>query len=319
MLKQDYISTVNYSLGMEIKIRWFTGFGEGVGMSRLKKSITPADVIGRWTLSNFLNKPTALYWAHSAQESDRCQLFPFACIYKEWFRYYNNDPDFNFKHFFANPVQITSTGPTTIADICETHKCLCDQATALLDTVRRGEDREGHLDDLPSRFPQNHHLLPLCRAILIIFDTISPTGSADVLLDKESQRQNVLIVRTKDEDGLSAPINFNAIRSQSLPLARSDISTDHRDDILRVSLKTAVHFVLDLQRREEIVFPEVRCNASAVSVEADEHVAKIMRAVDEKGIREVPEIGSVLRTMEEEERGESSQSGEFSFWSPRWQ
>lgn len=141
---------------------------------------------------------------------------------------------------------MTSQGPKTIAGICETHKCLCDRATALLDTVRRGEDREGHLDDLLSRYPRNHNLLPLCRAILIVFDEISPIGSADILLDKESQRQNVLIIRTKDEDGLSAPIHFDAIRSQSLPLARSAISTDHSADIVRVSLRRAVYFVLDL-------------------------------------------------------------------------
>ena len=319
MLKQDYISSTNYSMGIQIKHRWSTDFGEDVGMFRLKRSITPAHVIGRWTLSEFLNKPTALYWAHSAQQRDRCRPFLFACIYKEWFRYYNNDPDFNFRHFFANPVQITSTGPTTIADICETHKCLCDRAAALLNTVRRGEDREAHLDDLLSRFPRNHNFLPLCRAILIVFDEIFPTGSADILLDKESQRQNVLVVRTKDEDGLSASINFDAIRSQSLPLARSDISNDHKDDIIRVSLRTAVHFVLDLQRREEIAFPEVSCNTSIVSVEADEHVAKVMRKVEKKGIKEVPEMTSVLARMEEEERGEFSESGEFSFWSPRWQ
>ena len=204
--------------------------------------------------------------------------------------------------------------------MCETHKCLFDRAIALLNTIRGGEDSEGHLDDLLSRFPRNVHLLPLCRAILIVFDGISPTDSADILLDEESQRQNVLIIRTEDGDGLSGSINFDAIRSQSLSLARSNISTDRRDDIVRLSLKTAVFFVLDLQRREEIVLPEVRCNTSAVSVEADQHIVKIMRAVDEKGIREVPEIDTVLKRMEMEERGESSQSGEFSlFWSPRWQ
>lgn len=32
------------------------------GMFRLERSITPAHVIGRWILSEFLNKPTALYW-----------------------------------------------------------------------------------------------------------------------------------------------------------------------------------------------------------------------------------------------------------------
>lgn len=34
-------------------------------------------------LADFCNKPTTLYWAHSAQEGDHCPLFVSGCIYKE--------------------------------------------------------------------------------------------------------------------------------------------------------------------------------------------------------------------------------------------
>lgn len=67
-----------------------------------------------WTLRKFCNKPTVFYWAPSAQINDRCRLLPFACIYKEWFRYHNNDPNIEFGYFFAKPIRITSTGPETI-------------------------------------------------------------------------------------------------------------------------------------------------------------------------------------------------------------
>ena len=70
---------------------------------------------------------------------------------------------------------------------------------------------------------------------------------------------------------------IDTIKSQSLPQTRTDVNIDDSDDIIRVPLKTAVHLILDLQRRVEIAFPDVRCNTSALSVNADEHVTEIIR------------------------------------------
>ena len=49
---------------------------------------------------------------------------------------------------------------------------------------------------------------------------------ARISSDKEVQRQNVAIIRTGDGNRLSAPISLDTIRSQSLPLARSDYTTE---------------------------------------------------------------------------------------------
>ena len=85
-----------------------------------------------------MNKPTALYLAYSAQNHDACSSVPFACIYKDWFRYYTDNPDFGYEHFFANPIQINLTGPKTIADICEAHKSLCNRVSSLIDLGGQG-------------------------------------------------------------------------------------------------------------------------------------------------------------------------------------
>lgn len=315
VLKHEYVSCFNFTHGKQTKTDWETEYGEDVGMFRLKGPIPPTKVIGRRSLGNFFNKPTTFYWAHSTQERDRCRLWPFACIYKEWFRYYDDDPDFSFGHFFANPVQITSTGPKETADICEAHRSLCDRAYSFLHMARGGEAGYAYGDGLVTSYPQDHNLFPLCRAVFIIFDKISPRPGASVSLDTEVQRQNVLLVRTKDEDGLSASITFDTIRSQSLPLARHDINTEDSDSIIRVSLRTAVHFILDLQRREEIAFPDLRRRTSNRSVFADEHVARIMREADKKEINNVSQIDFALQLIQERK---SFNGEEFEFWTPSW-
>lgn len=315
-LKQDYIASANYTLGMQTKIGWTTDFGENTGMFKLKSSIGSTQVIGPCSLREFFNKPTALYWAYSAQERDKCRLFPFACIFKDWFRYYDNDPNLKFGHFFANPIQITSTGPRTIAGICDAHKTLYDRASSLQDRVRKCEAGEAHLDAWPNS--QHYKLLPLCRAILIVLDEIPPNPGARISLEREVQRQNVLIIRTGDEDSLSAPINFDTIRSQSLPLARSDTDAEDCESIIRVSLRTAVQFILDLQRREELAFPKLSCSVSDMSANADEHVTGIMREAEEKGSSNVSSVRFAVQRIKEEESGEPCCGREFDFWSPMW-
>lgn len=80
----------------------------------------------------FCNKPTTLYILPSGQRDTLCPMIIFGCIYKQWFLYYNNEPDIEFGHFFADPVRITSSGPKTVAEIVRSHKSLCDQASQFL-------------------------------------------------------------------------------------------------------------------------------------------------------------------------------------------
>lgn len=107
--------------------------------------------------------------------------------------------------------------------------------------------------------PQKFRLLPLYRAIFVVLDErVVPTEiepQVPIQLDQQVQRQHVLMVLTGDEKGLSAPISFDAIRSQSLPLGKAGTPDDV--DIIRVPLRTAVRFIADLQRKEEEAFPDL--------------------------------------------------------------
>ncbi|CAF9912597.1 hypothetical protein IMSHALPRED_000358 [Imshaugia aleurites] len=297
-----------------------------VGMLSVDSSVkSGAAAVKSELLGKFCNKPTTLYWAHSAQRNDRCPRYIWGCIYKEWFRCHDYKPRMDFEHFFANPVRITSTGPTTIFDILETHEYLHNQTSLLLDKIRRGELEKSRMSACLS--PQNYKLSPTCRAIIIVLDKLASReddkffSGGYISLDEEVQKQNVLMVRTGDESGLSEPINFESVRERALPLARPDLNPHDGIEAIRVTLATAVGFVVDLQRREELAFPESAPSSavdralgptphhpkesSASTTNADEWVDKLMEIADDEGVDNVWEVRMAVSTVNAMHRGES--------------
>lgn len=313
--------------GRETKMHWTSDIWEIFGMSALGNPMTPLHC---WNLRRFYNKPTALCWVHSAQINDRCPLLIFACVYKEWFHAHEIDPNIEFGSFFANPMRITSSGPGTIADILEAHRSLCNQAIYFLDIIRRGKADKVHPLTWPD--PRNYKLLPLYRAIIVILDEFTPPTIIEphqpILLDEQVQRQTVLMILTGDETGLSAPINFENVRSQSLPLPRTDIAD--QVDVIRISLKTAIRFIADLQRREEEAFLDLRPsttdrsigpstdNVSFGLISADEWVDEIMHKAEEKGANDVYQMTWVARSMKAEQEGNGYFTPEFTNFSQSW-
>ena len=91
-LKDDYVSYLNTLKGRNIKMYWLTGPGYSPGRFRLEELISRAEYVGYRALREFMNKPTTLYWACSAQtERNTCPLYPFTCIYKQNFSGLNFD------------------------------------------------------------------------------------------------------------------------------------------------------------------------------------------------------------------------------------
>ena len=299
-------------------MHWTSDISDTFGMSTLSDPMMPLHC---WNLRKFCNKPTALYWTHSAQIDDRCPLIVFGCAYKAWFRAHDNRPNIEFGRFFASPIRITSSGPATAAGILEAHRSLCNQAVYLLDMIRQGKAEQVHLWTWPD--PRNYKLLPLYRAIIVVLDELMPYRDTKphqpILLDEEVQRQNVLMIRTGDETGLSAPISFESIRSQSLPLSRADIA-DHVD-VVRVSLKTAVRFIANLQRKEEDAFPDLKPSTTDRSVgpnSASEWVDKIMQKAEEEGAKNIYEIERAVKRMQAEQEGNRHLTHEFDYLSSSW-
>jgi len=78
-----------------------------------------------------------------------------------------------------------------------------------------------------------------------------------IYLEEHSKKQTVLLVRTGDDSHLTARVNFKALRKGGLclPLERTDILATS-EDVVRVSLTTAVKFITDLQQMEHTTFLE---------------------------------------------------------------
>lgn len=68
-----------------------------------------------------------------------CPGIVFACIYKAWFRCYDNHLNIDFGQFFAHPYAITPTEPQTIPDILKTPTHMYEQARSQPEAIEGGE------------------------------------------------------------------------------------------------------------------------------------------------------------------------------------
>lgn len=207
-------------------------------------------------LNRFCNKPTMLYLLLSGHPCGYCSMLDFGCIYKYWFLHYDNDPNFEFGRFFADPVRITFTNPQGLGNIVRSHKALCQQASQLLAINDRDEDPKA------DRYctTKTHKLLSLWTATVLIldeladYDDIEEDEDGRISLDQYSQVQSVLMVRAGDESHLSAPITFENIKKQEFQLKRDNCDLESVE-VIRVSLKVVVKFITTLQKKRR------RCNA----------------------------------------------------------
>ena len=320
-LKFSYYRIKRGSHGEDLKSYW----NSDAWMFTIK-DLTPAVRL----LRLICNKSTMLYWDLSAQlpDGNACPSIIFACIYKCWFRCHANDPDIKFGKFFAQPFRITETGPHTISEILKAHAHLYDRAASDLASVKK--DAESY-PDKRSHW-EKYDLLPLSRAIIVVLDEpcLLPVfdEKMQVSLDDEVQRRTAVLVLTGLDQGLSGALNFDSIRSKALPLARDDISATD-SNVIRVSLKTAVHFIAELQQREERAVsdrtgdcaaakPEsAKDRGSTLAQEADEYVEDILAnaSTDPSKARV---LQSAMKHVEMIDSGLMHPDVEFEHWSPRF-
>lgn len=213
-------------------------------------------------------------------------------------------------------------------EILKTHARLCDGAASHLGKVKSGDT--GNCPMERSRW-QHFHLLPLCRAIIVPLDeSVEPLIKVDytISLNDEVRRQTAVLVLTGYDQGLSSGIDFNTVRAESLPLARGDVSATDGSNMIRVSLKTAVQFVAELQQREERAFSSSRrdptettlksqTNADSTVVnDAEKYVENILANPTES--RSWSRIQSAFEIVKAKQREEMNPEADLSHWSPTW-
>ena len=251
-LKKHYFAIAEHEYGAELKYRW-----DGGEYMPTMPTLTP-EISYDESFRDMSNKPTFFYWALSAQipGTTHCPRMVFADIYKAWFRFHNNLPDISYNRFFAHPIRITSTGPQTIPELLQAHAHMCDRAFARMKSITSGE-----VSSIICRgkYWRCYKLLPLCRAIVVLYDEYLPHPAREsdgtFSLDKDIERRTAVMILTGHNSGLSSPIDFDAIRSSSLPIARDDVDAIDPSNVIRVSLKTAVQFITKLQQQEEAASP----------------------------------------------------------------
>lgn len=212
----------------------------------------------------------------------------FASIFKVWLRYHKGDPpNIEYRRFFANLVPVHATGPKSIPKIIEAHTRRYHQALAIHERVIPEEMTSYNRG--PESDTKNYTNKPLYDAIVIVLDDwLGDVFERDeegrfVNLSKLSGRVNVLLVRTGEESDLSAPIDFGELRCNGhrLPLSRSELKEEDNCAV-RVSLATAIKFILDLEKREDAAFPE-RCLGFPEHSPARDSAERHMKADEGEG------------------------------------
>ena len=251
----------------------------------------PAGSISNGNLHCMCNKPTSVYWMHSAQRTNsngarnQYTSMLFAAIYETWNECYDFKPNIEHMHFFANPVRVTASGPSTLRGVIDAHIAICNQAADYLHRVKNGTVKPnskvfGSYGEAFVREYQSYFLLPLLRAIVVIIDReeddiygnckepdstyapgvsrsrsfAKPSISGKISLSKVAKYQTVLLARTGVEEGLSKAISLEGLRSgpHSLPVKRLDYNCGEGLDLVRVPLAVPVRFITNLEKRETL-------------------------------------------------------------------
>jgi len=186
------------------------------------------------------NKPTAFYWLQSAQtgapharEKTCMSGGVFAAIYEEWRRSCVK-LDIEFGHFFAAPVRVAGTGPSSLPQILEAHLELCAQA------------RRVSLD------MENYSVHPLLPAVILVCDRRDSTARCGpdgfVSLRGVARTKTVLVILTggRSRTSTGIRISLDPLEPFALPIDRDDAAGL---DVLRVPLDIAVRFVIELEGR----------------------------------------------------------------------
>ncbi len=137
-----------------------------------------------------------------------------------------------------------------------------------------------------------------------------------------------MIVFTGHNSGLSAPINSKSIKAQSFPIELKYLAAYKDVQVIRVSLLTAVRFIVNLERREEAAFPSPYIgtdrsmgphtdNISFGTINAAEWADEILQKIKDRRIANVHEATLAVHVLEATEQGEGHQA-EFPAFSLRW-
>lgn len=247
----------------------YLNHGDALPPELLRENCVGTDILSKITAvyfePGFMQCFGALDWEGLDDETDRCPYYGNGCGYiaramlAAWqeVHHYNGEQLENRQQYrwLANAVALEGhPGPHGDTEgAIRTHQIICEK-------MQDAQDKPVSSGDPYTWVEHGFEMGPIYRSVIILLDRQQALGrgrgeneaeTCDILFE----RCSVLLVRTGDEDHLSAPIDFSTLTDagMTLPLARSEaalVDPAGMPQVARVRLRTAVQFVLDLERRE---------------------------------------------------------------------
>ncbi|KAM7206375.1 hypothetical protein V8F20_002724 [Naviculisporaceae sp. PSN 640] len=253
------------------------------------------------------NRSVGIYCNSTIDLAFRPALFDY--VYRRWYRPYKNDIEngrflAKFLHLSGtdedfdwlprhdserdrddpNPdvnIQMVYTVPerpepprAIITTLISRHETLCQDVKKRRERYikRISEVAAGAPNSTANRgdyYVENHHhryiLQPLFRAVIILACSDCYTNQTSETIGK----MPVFLLRTGVEEGLSAPVTFDSLGDRIDASSPSYSSKD--GNTIRVTLETAIDFILTLEAREMVVFgtrpdPAITCRERPASI-----------------------------------------------------
>lgn len=217
------------------------------------------------------NKSTAIYLFDPQRQASHLVngIWKFVDIwlYRQWFRPYESDIEHG--RYVAKSMSLVwdaETGKPTITDLVAFHTNLCQDLsndiftrlppevldTKLIAGSKAVEKWPSGREDLLATLSQRYVLQPLFQAVFIVMDqTLGPTEGP--LTSNDIGDIPVSLMLTGCTKGLSGPISFDSLYRNGYVLSALSNSASTVDGV-RVTLKNAIQFIIDLENREKAVF-----------------------------------------------------------------
>lgn len=275
-LVRSYHTTIMFgSLAPNVRATWSTKVGSGathVPYLSHGDAVLPGLLDENLIYPGLLNQTTAVYFEPDFM---RCHLgelldegheldvyWGHGCAYiarallAAWLGVHHNDgeiPNFQQSRYFAKPFILKgrpllygATGSTVY-----THKAICEE-------LQSSQNKPASSKDPYTWVEHGCEMGPIYRSVIIVVDKqLALRGSRDPLEQRDIlfEECSILLLRTGDEDHLSAPIDLSTLSAAglNLPLNRSDDAlpeSNNRQQVVRVRIRTAVRWIMDLERRE---------------------------------------------------------------------
>lgn len=204
--------------------------------------------------------------------------------------------------YFAKPFLLEGrpSDHGAIRDTVYTHKLICK-------AIQKAQNQPASRQDPHTWEEHGCEMGPIYRSVIIVIDKQPalrqgrhPAEQRNILFEQCS----VLLIRTGDEDHLSAPIDFSALTDYglNLPLGRSEgelPNLNKRQEVVRVRIPTAVRFIMNLEKRERIASARLTAIKKILDVEtfrqADTWASAILADAEVGGIDRVADSWKAVR------------------------